>query len=124
MISESRLYRDLDCPCAKANRVYGDHTMLKDPRFAADFCHISLMNQPTKNIKRARKLSELVAKEFSEAFAKQGFVSTDLVMRWREIVCEELAMQCEPLKIQWPQSTRAPNPEPATLILRVDPRSC
>ncbi len=68
----------------------------------------------------AKPLSALLASVFSDAFAKQGFASRELVTRWAEIAGEDIAAYSEPLKIQWPRPVEGQKQEPATLILRVE----
>jgi hypothetical protein len=74
------------------------------------------MNKPT----RARPLADILRKPLNEAFAKQGFASTELIMRWAEIVGAEIAAHSEPEKIRWPRQVADDAPEPATLLLRVE----
>jgi hypothetical protein len=72
-------------------------------------------------VRDARRLSELLRKTLSDAFAKQGFASVELVTRWREIVGAEIAAQAQPEKIQWARSPQpAGAPQPGTLVLRVE----
>ncbi|MBX9710371.1 MAG: DciA family protein [Xanthobacteraceae bacterium] len=68
----------------------------------------------------AKPLSALLATVFSDAFAKQGFASRELVTRWAEIVGEDIAAYAEPIKIQWTRPVEGQAQEPATLILRVE----
>jgi len=68
----------------------------------------------------AKPLSVLLGGVFSEAFAKQGFASRELVTRWAEIAGDDIAKFSEPLKIQWPRPVEGQNQVPATLILRVE----
>src|SRR3954449_2358340 len=68
----------------------------------------------------AKPLSVLLGKVFSDAYAKQGFASRELVTRWTEIAGSEVAAHSEPLKIQWPRPVEGQRQEPATLVLRVD----
>ena len=68
----------------------------------------------------AKPLSVLLGGVFSEAFAKQGFASRELVTRWAEIAGADIAKFSEPLKIQWPRPVEGQNQVPATLILRVE----
>ena len=68
----------------------------------------------------AKPLSMLLGNVFSEAFAKQGFASRELVTRWAEIAGAEVAKFSEPLKIQWPRPVEGQPQAPATLILRVE----
>ncbi len=56
----------------------------------------------------------------SERFAQQGFASRELVTRWADIAGAEIAAHCEPTKIQWPRGAGDDEPEPATLVLRVE----
>jgi hypothetical protein len=56
----------------------------------------------------AKPLSVLLGGVFSDAYAKQGFASRELVTRWAEIAGSEVAAHSEQLQ------------EPATLVLRVD----
>jgi hypothetical protein len=67
-----------------------------------------------------RKLSELVAKPLADAFKKQGFASREIVTRWESIVGAEIAAFAEPLRMNWPRSMDEANPEPGTLVLRVE----
>ena len=68
----------------------------------------------------AKPLSVLLGGVFSDAFAKQGFASRELVTRWAEIAGADIAKFSEPLKIQWPRPVEGQNQVPATLILRVE----
>src|SRR5205085_985214 len=68
----------------------------------------------------AKPLSVLLGGVFSDAYAKQGFASRELVTRWAEIAGPEIAVHSEPLKIQWPRPVESQPQEPATLVLRVD----
>jgi hypothetical protein len=67
-----------------------------------------------------RKLAELTTEFMADAFKKQGFASTELVTRWRDIVGADIAAHAEPLKLQWPRQIDGEPPEPATLVLRVE----
>ncbi len=78
----------------------------------------SRMNKPGKS--RARPLAELLGKTLNDAFAKQGFASTELVTRWSEIVGAEIAAHSQPEKIQWPRPTEGQPAEPGILVLRVE----
>ena len=68
----------------------------------------------------AKPLSAHLGQTFSDAFAKQGFASRELVTRWAEIAGPHVAAHSEPLKIQWPRPVEGQPQEPATLILRVE----
>ena len=76
------------------------------------------MDKPRQS--QPRPLAELLHKTLNEAFAKQGFASTELVTRWTEIVGVEIAAHSQPEKIQWPRAIGEDLPEPGTLILRVE----
>ena len=75
------------------------------------------MNKPRSYPK---PLSQLVAKTIEDAFAKQGFASTGIVTHWPEIVGLEIAEHCEPMRMIWPRRVHEDDPEPATLVLRVE----
>lgn len=68
----------------------------------------------------ARPLADLIGKTLADAFAKQGFASTELVTRWADIVGADIAAHSEPMRIQWPRTSGTEPPEPATLVLRVE----
>ena len=74
------------------------------------------MNKP----RPTRRLADLASELLADAFKKQGFASTELVMRWRDIVGPEIADHAEPVKLQWRRVMEGEPPEPATLILRVE----
>jgi hypothetical protein len=76
------------------------------------------MNKPGKS--PLHRLSDLLHKTLTEAFAKQGFASSELVTRWAEIVGAEIAEHAQPEKIQWPRGREGKLPEPGTLCLRVE----
>ena len=76
------------------------------------------MNKPGKSY--PRPLKDLLHKTLTDAFAKQGFASTELVTRWSEIVGAEIATHSEPEKIQWSRPHDGQTPEPGTLVLRVE----
>ena len=75
------------------------------------------MNKPRSYPK---PLSQIVGKTIEEAFAKQGFASTGLVTHWPEIVGIEIADHAEPMRMVWPRRVHQDDPEPATLVLRVE----
>ena len=68
----------------------------------------------------AKPLSALLGAVVGDVFKKQGFASREIVTRWAEIAGPDVAAHSEPLKIQWPQPVEGQQPEPATLILRVE----
>jgi len=76
------------------------------------------MDKPRRS--RAQPLSDLLRKTLNQAFAKQGFASTELVTRWPEIVGAEIAAHSQPEKIQWPRPFGTDLPEPGILVLRVE----
>jgi len=68
----------------------------------------------------AKPLSVLLGDVFTDAYAKQGFASRELVTRWAEIAGPEVAAHSEPMKIQWPRPVDGQPQEPAALVLRVE----
>jgi hypothetical protein len=76
------------------------------------------MNKPGKSF--PRPLADVLQRTLNAAFAKQGFVSTELVTRWGEIVGAEIAAHSQPDKIQWPRPADGETPEPGVLVLRVE----
>ena len=67
-----------------------------------------------------QSLSAVAHKTLNAAFAKQGFASTELVARWSEIVGGDIAEHSQPEKIRWPRGQHGNQPEPGTLVLRVE----
>jgi hypothetical protein len=76
------------------------------------------VNKPGKSY--PRPLKDLLHKTLRDAFAKQGFASTEVVTRWAEIVGAEIATHSEPEKIQWSRPVDGQPPEPGVLVLRVE----
>ena len=76
------------------------------------------MNKPGSS--HARLLADVLRKTLTDAFAKQGFASSELVTRWAEIVGAEIAEHAQPEKIQWSRPREGKLPEPGTLCLRVE----
>jgi hypothetical protein len=70
--------------------------------------------------KRPTLLSELAGKTIADALARQGFASTGIVVHWAEIVGAEIAAHAEPMRMAWPRRVHEDEPEPATLVLRVE----
>jgi hypothetical protein len=66
-----------------------------------------------------RPVRDLLNHCLGEAFAKQGFASTDLVTHWPDIVGAEIAAHAQPVKLNWPRGD-AQEAQPATLVLRVE----
>jgi hypothetical protein len=85
---------------------------------ATDVAERTAVNKPAKTY--LRPLSDLLHRTLKDAFAKQGFASTELVTRWTEIVGAEIAAHSQPEKIQWPRPFDGQTPEPGTLVLRVE----
>ena len=75
------------------------------------------MNKPRSYPK---PLSQIVGKTIADAFAKQGFASTGVVTHWPEIVGAEIADHAEPMRMIWPRRVHEDDPDPATLVLRVE----
>ena len=69
---------------------------------------------------RARPIADLVGTCVSEAFARQGFSSVELVTHWEDIIGPDISAHAEPMKLQWPRQSAAEDGEPATLVLRVE----
>ena len=65
-------------------------------------------------------LSELAGKTIADALARQGFASTGVITHWPEIVGAEIATHAEPMRMIWPRRVHEDEPEPATLVLRVE----
>ena len=76
------------------------------------------MSKPSASF--PRPLADLLRKTLNEGFARQGFASSELVTRWETIAGAEIAAHCEPMKIQWPRPIHDEEPDPATLVLRVE----
>ena len=66
-----------------------------------------------------RPIADLIKPCLGEAFARQGFASSDIVTHWPEIVGREVAAHAEPIRMQWPRGDRE-DAEGATLVLRVE----
>lgn len=84
----------------------------------------------------ARPLAEYALRQIDPLVARRGFGEAALILRWPEIVGEQIASLCAPERLQWPprprrrvevpsgdktRVDRTRHPEPATLILRVEP---
>jgi hypothetical protein len=85
---------------------------------ATDVTEACAVNKPGKS--QPRPLKELLHKTLGDAFAKQGFASTELVTRWPDIVGAEIAAHSQPEKIQWPRAADGGPPEPGAMVLRVE----
>ena len=75
------------------------------------------MNKPRSY---AKPLGQLVGKTIADALARQGFASTGVVTHWPEIVGAEIADHAEPMRMVWPRRVHEDDPDPATLVLRVE----
>ena len=75
------------------------------------------MNKPRS---QPKPLGQLVGKTIADALARQGFASTGVVTHWPEIVGAEIADHAEPMRMIWPRGVHEDDPEPATLVLRVE----
>ena len=78
------------------------------------------MNKPGKSARSARPLADVTTTLLADSFRRQGFASSELVVRWEAIVGADVAGHAEPLKIQWPRRIEGDEPQPGTLVLRVD----
>jgi len=76
------------------------------------------MSKPARSF--PRPLSELLGTTLSGALKSQGFASAEILARWADIAGPEIAAHSEPLKINWPRAVGDADPEPATLVLRVE----
>lgn len=74
------------------------------------------MNKPRRH---ARPLPDIAGALLAESFRRQGFNSSELVVRWAAIVGDDVAQYAEPLKIQWQKVPDGQKPLPGTLVLRV-----
>ena len=75
------------------------------------------MNKPRS---QPKPLGQLVGKTIADALARQGFASTGVVTHWPEIVGPEIADHAEPMRMIWPRRVHEDDPDPATLVLRVE----
>jgi hypothetical protein len=82
----------------------------------SDLAEPRAVNKP----RPTRKLADLASEFMADAFKKQGFASTELVTRWKDIAGAEIAACAEPIKLQWPRAVEGAPQEPATLVLRVE----
>ena len=69
------------------------------------------MSKPSRSF--PRPLSELLAATLGDVLKAQGFASTEIISRWRDIVGPEIAAHSEPL-VKWPSSSVIR--EPAILL--------
>jgi hypothetical protein len=76
------------------------------------------VNKPA--FSQPKSLSQLAGKTIADLLAKQGFASTGIVTHWPDIVGAEIADHAEPMRMVWPRRVHEEDPEPATLVLRVE----
>ena len=76
------------------------------------------MNKPRRF--QPKLLSQLAGKTIADALAKQGFAQAGLVTHWAEIVGADIADHAEPMRMIWPRRVHEDDPDPATLVLRVE----
>jgi hypothetical protein len=76
------------------------------------------VNKPARSY--AKPLSQLVGKTIADLLAKQGFASTGIITHWPDIVGPEIADHAEPMRMIWPRRVHEDDPDPATLVLRVE----
>lgn len=71
---------------------------------------------------RIKPLADLIESCMGQAFAAQGFASTDIIRAWPGIVGERLARHSRPAKLEWPKRRRGEDgrPDPGSLIVRVE----
>jgi hypothetical protein len=67
-----------------------------------------------------KPLGQIAGKTIADALARQGFASTGLITHWSGIVGPEIADHAEPMRMVWPRRVHEDDPEPATLVLRVE----
>ncbi|MGD9541638.1 DUF721 domain-containing protein [Methylocystis sp.] len=92
------------------------------------------MSAPSRAKGFARPLADYVLRELDPLVAARGFSEASLLLCWREIVGARIARICAPDALKWPVRAKAKPidastpkrrdktpPEPATLVLRVDP---
>ena len=72
------------------------------------------------NKSHPRRLNELAGKTIADALARQGFASTGVITHWADIVGAEISDHAEPMRMAWPRRVQDNDPEPATLVLRVE----
>jgi hypothetical protein len=76
------------------------------------------MNKPSRGY--PRPLSDLLFATLTGVLKAQGFASAEILSRWADIVGSEIAAVSEPIRINWPRPVGDNEPEPATLVLRVE----
>ncbi len=76
------------------------------------------MNKPSRGY--PRPLSDLLSATLTDVLKVQGFASSEILSRWADIAGSEIAAVSEPIRINWPRPVGENDPEPATLVLRVE----
>jgi hypothetical protein len=76
------------------------------------------MDKPSRGY--PRPLSDLLSATLTDVFKAQGFASSEILSRWPDIAGSEIAAVSEPIRINWPRPVGENDPEPATLVLRVE----
>ena len=76
------------------------------------------MNKPSRGY--PRPLSDLLSATLTDVLKAQGFASAEILSRWADIAGAEIAAVSEPIRINWPHPVGDNDPEPATLVLRVE----
>jgi hypothetical protein len=76
------------------------------------------MNKPSRGY--PRPLSDLLSATLTDVLKAQGFASSEILSRWGDIAGSEIAAVSEPIRINWPRPVGDNDPEPATLVLRVE----
>jgi len=74
----------------------------------------------SKPARRARPIADLLHACLGDTFARRGFAASEIVTHWDDIVGAEIAACSEPMRIDWPRRSDHADPEPATLVLRVE----
>src|SRR5689334_20199837 len=76
------------------------------------------VNKPARS--QLTPWNALAGKTIAGLLAKQGFASTGIITNWPSIVGPEIADHAEPMRMIWPRRIHGDDPEPATLVLRVE----
>lgn len=76
-----------------------------------------MKSPPLRRPKGPRPLADYVAPGITDLCGKAGFAVVEVVTHWDEIAGPQLGPRSQPVRLQWP---KGPNPEPATLVVRVE----
>jgi hypothetical protein len=71
-----------------------------------------------KRSRFAAPLADLVGKAVADAFAKQGFAAIEIVTHWEDVVGDDLARRCEPIRLAFPR--RDDPGSVGTLLIRAE----